>query len=191
MGGRVGEWAGSVYLENALAFGTRVLGRLRARQELEQRTAAPSCKEGFTMHVETILATKGSDVVTARPDDVISQAATRLEGHGIGALVVVDSAGAPIGILSERDIARGLTAFGARLPDIPVRELMSRKVVTCGPGDSVAELMTVMTEKRIRHLPVVSGGKLAGIVSIGDAVKVRLGEIESEANAMRAYIAGA
>lgn len=142
------------------------------------------------MHVETILATKGSDVVTTRADESIAQAATRLEGHGIGALVVVDNSGAPVGILSERDIARGVTSHGARLPDTPVRELMSGKLVTCSPGDSVAELMTVMTEKRIRHLPVVSGGKLAGIVSIGDAVKMRLGEIEQEADAMRAYIAG-
>lgn len=142
------------------------------------------------MHVETILATKGPDVVTARADEAIAQAATRLEGHGIGALVVVDGSGAPIGILSERDIARGVTTYGPRLPEAPVKALMSGNLVTCGPDDSIAELMTIMTEKRIRHLPVVSGGKLAGIISIGDVVKIRLGEIEEEANAMRAYIAG-
>lgn len=142
------------------------------------------------MHVETILATKGPDVVTARADETISQAATRLEGHGIGALVVVDDAGAPVGILSERDIARGVSSHGPRLPDAPVSALMSGNLVTCSPEDSLAELMGVMTDRRIRHLPVVSNGKLAGIVSIGDVVKLRLGEIEQEADAMRAYIAG-
>ncbi|MBT5050135.1 MAG: CBS domain-containing protein [Rhodospirillaceae bacterium] len=142
------------------------------------------------MHVETILATKGSDVVTVRDDETIAQAVTRLEGHGIGALVVVDGADKPIGILSERDIARGVSSHGPRLPEAPVKALMSGNLVTCGPDDSIAELMAVMTEKRIRHLPVVGGGALVGIVSIGDVVKVRLGEIEEEANAMRAYIAG-
>lgn len=142
------------------------------------------------MHVETILATKGSEVVTAQADETISQAATRLEGHGIGALVVIDDSNRPIGILSERDIAHGVTSYGPRLPEAPVKALMSRNLVTCSPDDTVAGLMAIMTERRIRHLPVVKNNKLAGIVSIGDVVKVRLGEIEEEANAMRAYIAG-
>jgi CBS domain-containing protein len=142
------------------------------------------------MHVQTILSTKGSDVVTASADETIAHAATRLEGHGIGALVVVDGSGAPVGILSERDIARGVTGYGKDLPEAPVGALMSQSLVTCSPDDTLAELMGVMTDRRIRHLPVVRDGKLAGIVSIGDVVKLRLGEIEEEANAMRAYIAG-
>ena len=142
------------------------------------------------MLVETILSTKGSEVMTADADETVSQAVTRLEGNGIGALVIVDQAGKPVGILSERDIARGVTRHGARLPEAPISSLMTRELVTCKPDDSVADIMAVMTDRRIRHVPVLRDGKLAGIVSIGDVVKVRLGEIEQEASALRAYIAG-
>ena len=142
------------------------------------------------MLVETILSTKGLEVTTAGAAETVSQAVTRLEGGGIGALVIVDQAGAPVGILSERDIARGVTRYGARLPDTLIEALMSRDLVTCKPEDSVADIMAVMTDRRIRHVPVLHDGRLAGIVSIGDVVKVRLGEIEQEASAMRAYIAG-
>ncbi len=142
------------------------------------------------MQVDTIIGTKGQDVVTARPDELVAQAATKLEGHGIGALVIIDDNGAPVGMLSERDIARGITKYGPRLPDTPIANLMSADLVTCGPDDTIAKLMTVMTERRVRHLPVIRDGKLAGLISIGDVVKMRLSEIEEEAEALRAYIAG-
>ena len=142
------------------------------------------------MLVETILATKGSDVATADATETISQAVTRMEGNGIGALVIIDNAGEPIGILSERDIARGVAHYGARLADTPIASLMTRDLVTCKPDDSVADIMALMTDRRIRHVPVLRNGLLAGIISIGDVVKVRLGEIEQEADALRAYIAG-
>lgn len=142
------------------------------------------------MLVETILATKGSDVLTADASETVSQAATRMEGNGVGALVIVDQAGMPAGILSERDIARGITRYGARLPDTPIASLMTRDLVTCQPDDTVADIMAVMTDRRIRHVPVLRDGVLAGIVSIGDVVKIRLGEIEREASALRAYITG-
>ena len=142
------------------------------------------------MLVETILATKGADVFTAQATETISQAVTRMEGNAIGALVIVDGAGVPTGILSERDIAHGVARHGADLPDTPIASLMTRKLVTCTPDDTVAEIMAVMTDRRIRHVPVLRDGALAGIVTIGDVVKVRLGEIEQEATALRAYISG-
>ena len=142
------------------------------------------------MLVEDILATKGTEVATAAATETVSQAVIRMEGIGIGALVIVDSAGKPIGILSERDIARGVSRYGPRLADTAVASLMTRKLVTCKPDTSVADIMGTMTDRRIRHVPVLQDGTLAGIVSIGDVVKVRLGEIEQEASALRAYITG-
>ena len=142
------------------------------------------------MLVETILATKGSEVATADANETVSQAVTRMEGNGIGALVIIDRAGRPTGILSERDIARGVSRYGAGLPDTPIASLMTNDLVTCKPDDSAADIMAVMTDRRIRHLPVLRNGALAGIISIGDVVKVRLGEIEREASDLRAYISG-
>jgi CBS domain-containing protein len=142
------------------------------------------------MLVETILATKGSDVATAESAETVSQAVTRMEGNGIGALVITDLNGMPIGILSERDIARGVSRYGSSLADTPIASLMTRNLVTCKPDDSVADIMGIMTDRRIRHVPVLRDGRLAGIISIGDVVKVRLGEIEEEASQLRAYITG-
>ena len=142
------------------------------------------------MLVETILSTKGSEVTTADATETVAQAATRMEENGIGALVIVDAAGLPMGILSERDIARGITRYGERLADTPIASLMTRNLVTCKPADTVADIMGLMTDRRVRHVPVLRDGRLAGIISIGDVVKVRLGEIEQEADALRAYIAG-
>ena len=142
------------------------------------------------MFVENILATKGSKVATADSAETVSQAVTRMDANGIGALVIVDKSGMPVGILSERYIARGVTGYGAGLPDTQIGTLMTRNLVTCKPDDTVADIMAVMTDRRIRHVPMLQVGKLAGIASIGDVVKVRLGEIEEEASALRAYIAG-
>jgi CBS domain-containing protein len=142
------------------------------------------------MLVDAIIATKGSEVTTADAAETVSQAVTRLEANSIGALVIIDQAGLPVGILSERDIARGVTRYGVRLPNTPIALLMTRDLVTCKPDDSAADIMAIMTDRRIRHVPVMRDGQLAGIVSIGDVVKVRHGEIEQEASALRAYIAG-
>ena len=142
------------------------------------------------MNVETILRTKGRRVATIRSDATIAKAVEMLRMNGIGALVVSDDGQEVAGILSERDVVFGLADDGAALLSRPVSELMSHSVVTCEPGDSVAELMAEMTNRRIRHFPVVEDGKLCGIVSIGDVVKSRLDEIEFEANSLRSFIAG-
>jgi CBS domain-containing protein len=140
------------------------------------------------MNVESILKTKGSNVVTIAPDETVVRALSILEAHEIGALVVSADRIRVQGILSERDIVRGLDWRGRELLDVRGSEVMTSEVYVCEPDDTVAELMSQMTERRIRHLPVVVDGKLKGIVSIGDVVKNRLGEIESETEALREYI---
>jgi CBS domain-containing protein len=141
------------------------------------------------MQVAAILANKGRSVVTAKPGTSIPEIAQVLKSKKIGAAVVVDDGEKVIGIISERDLVHGLARHGARLLDMQVGELMTREVQTCGVELDVDEVMKVMTESRFRHLPVVDGGKLAGIVSIGDVVKHRLDELEAEASELKRYIA--
>ena len=143
------------------------------------------------MNVETILKTKGAVVVTIAPSATISEAVALLSRKRIGALVVSTDGREPLGILSERDIVQGLGQRGASLLDAKVDELMTRSVITCAPQDRLADLMALMTERRIRHLPVLDGGRLAGVVSIGDVVKNRLDEMEWESSSLKTYIAGA
>jgi CBS domain-containing protein len=143
------------------------------------------------MNVEAILKGKGRAVATIAPNASIGEAVDLLRAKGIGALVVSSDGANVAGILSERDIVHALAARGAGLLELPVSALMTRHVFTCKPGDSIAELMAEMTERRIRHLPVVENGRLAGIVSIGDVVKNRLDEIEAEASSLRQFITSA
>ncbi|MGE5202631.1 MAG: CBS domain-containing protein [Acidobacteriota bacterium] len=143
------------------------------------------------MNVETILKTKGAAVVTIVPSATIAEAVALLARKRIGALVVSIDGREPLGILSERDIVHGLGARGASLLERQVDEIMTRSVITCSPQDRLADLMALMTERRIRHLPVLQGGRLAGLVSIGDVVKNRLDEIEWETSSLKTYIAGA
>ena len=143
------------------------------------------------MDVETILRNKGRTVATIRPDDTVRAAVEALVSGNIGALVASEDGEIVDGIISERDIAHALARHGAGLLSLTVAEVMTRSVVTCDPTESVGELMAEMTNRRIRHLPVVRDGKLCGIVSIGDVVKNRLDEIEYEARSLRSFIAGA
>jgi len=143
------------------------------------------------MTVETILRNKGNWVATIRPDATVAEAVEMLNRERIGALVVSDDGEGVDGILSERDIVIALGGHEDDLLSRPVGEIMTRTVITCDPTDSVGELMAEMTNRRIRHFPVVANGRLCGIVSIGDLVKSRLDEIEFEANSMRSFIAGA
>jgi CBS domain-containing protein len=143
------------------------------------------------MNVETILRGKGRDVVTIRPRDAVATALALLRDRNIGALVVSEDGNTVEGIISERDIVHGLADHGSALLALQVAAAMSTPAATCDPADSVADLMAEMTNRRIRHLPVVSNGRLIGIVSIGDLVKSRLDEIEYEAHSLRSFIAGA
>lgn len=143
------------------------------------------------MNVETILRNKGNRVATIRSEATVADAVDMLNREHIGALVVSEDGAGVDGILSERDIVMALGDHGGDLMSRPITAIMTRNVITCEPSDSVGELMAEMTNRRIRHFPVVSGGRLCGIVSIGDLVKSRLDEVEFEANSMRSFIAGA
>ncbi len=143
------------------------------------------------MNVATILKAKGADVATVSSDTKISAVAGTMKDRVIGALVVTGDEAQLLGIISERDIVHGLVEHGRDLVDARVGDLMTVDVLTCAPEDRITKLMARMTERRIRHLPVVEGGALCGIVSIGDVVKNRLDEIEAEASALREYVATA
>ena len=139
------------------------------------------------MNVDAILREKGTDVVTVDRDQTVAEVARVLAEHRIGAVVVCNS-GKVTGVLSERDIVRGIDRLGADVLNLPVSEIMSSPVHCCQRSDSVIEVMGVMTERRIRHVPVVENGELLGIISIGDVVKHRIMEAERENEAMRQYI---
>ena len=137
------------------------------------------------MNVIAILKQKGRDVETAGPSTSLMQIAETLGERRIGAIVVVDDGRRVQGIVSERDIIRVLGRSGATALAKPASEIMTRNVVSCAEGDTLAQLMATMTKGRFRHLPVIKDGMLAGIVSIGDVVKYHLSEVEMEANAMK------
>lgn len=139
------------------------------------------------MKVIEILKAKGRGVVTVRPEETIKVLSHRLRMERIGSVVVSSEGQTVDGIVSERDIVHGLAEHGAELLNKPVSELMTKSVITCTSDDTISALMKLMTHKRVRHLPVVEGEKLVGIISVGDVVKYRLDEIELEANVMRDY----
>lgn len=139
------------------------------------------------MLVETVLRAKGNTVVTTGSEATVGEAARVLAANRIGALVVVDR-GEIVGVFSERDIVRGMADQGERLFHMPIAELMTRNVVTCAPGDSLESLMATMTNRRLRHLPVIDGGRLVGIVTIGDVVKNRLEEATMVADSLKRYV---
>lgn len=143
------------------------------------------------MHVASILKVKGHAVETVRADVKLTAVASRLTDKRIGAVVVTDRTGGIAGIVSERDIVHALAREGAECLEWPVSEIMTREVLTCSEDDTIDEIMSRMTLRRCRHLPVVAGGRLAGIISIGDVVKHHIAEVEMEAMAMRDYIATA
>ena len=143
------------------------------------------------MHVAQILSVKGRDVVTAQPHQTLAEMLHVLASKGIGAIVITGADGSVLGILSERDIVRAFARDGASAFDHPVSRHMTVKVVTIHEDASIDDVMEKMTSGRFRHVPVVKHGELAGLISIGDVVKHRLAEIETESRALRDYIATA
>lgn len=143
------------------------------------------------MNVEAILRTKGAKVVTVTPETTVGEAAKVLKRARIGAVVVSSNGSDVLGILSERDIVNSMAEPTKRtgLLEKPVSGLMTREVLTCVPEDSVQKCMALMTDRRVRHLPVLRAERLIGLVSIGDVVKNRLEELESEAGFLRELIA--
>ena len=140
------------------------------------------------MRISGLLRQKGQFVATVAPQATVTEVLAGLADHGVGALVVTADGGQIDGIVSERDIVRALYRVGIEVLDHPVTEVMTADVSTCEPDTDVDALMALMTERRIRHVPVVVDGQLAGIVSIGDVVKHRVHELEDENSALVEYI---
>lgn len=144
---------------------------------------------GIAMNVARILNVKGNTVIHVAPDLRLADVVTLLRDKRIGAVLVSADGRHIDGILSERDVVHRLADKGPALLEEPVSAIMVRTVITCGLDDTVSELMGMMTQRRFRHLPVVDGqGLICGMISIGDVVKARLDEIESEAESLREYI---
>lgn len=139
------------------------------------------------MRISDVLRHKGSEVATVPPTALVSDLVAALAEHNVGALVVVDN-DAVVGIVSERDIVRQLNRHGGDLLNSPIAEIMTADVVTCTAADTVDALAATMTERRIRHMPVVAEGRLVGIVSIGDVVKSRIDQLEMDRQQLEAYI---
>jgi CBS domain-containing protein len=138
--------------------------------------------------VSAVLEHKGHKVITVAPRDTIASLVSVLSVNQIGAAPVVNEEGSLVGIISERDVIRGMAQHGELVTGLSVEQLMTSEVKTCSPEDAIVELMEVMTLQRIRHLPVVRNTALEGIVSIGDVVKRRLEEAQSELAELRSYI---
>lgn len=142
------------------------------------------------MSVESILRQKGADVATIAPDANVKRAANWLQAKNIGSLVVT-SGNAVVGLISEREIVHAIARYGETATSMPVSEIMRRGVITVSPSATISHVMSLMTRHRVRHMPVLRDGKLAGLVSIGDVVKHRMDDLELENNVLRdAYRAG-
>jgi len=139
------------------------------------------------VRISDVLKNKGSAVATIAPETTVAVLLAGLVRRNIGAMVVVGPDG-PVGIVSERDVVRKLHELGADLLERPVADIMTKHLVYCSSGDSVDSLSAAMTHNRVRHIPVLDDGRLAGIVSIGDVVKTRMQELESQQEQLQAYI---
>ena len=140
------------------------------------------------MLVSQILTSKGDMVFTVEPHATVARAADLLNSRRVGAMVVLGEGGGVAGIFSERDLARSVAEHGAAALELKVAQVMTRDVIFADPGEKVDVLLSRMTDRRIRHLPVCVEGRLVGIVSIGDLVKTKIAEVEAEAEGLKAYI---
>ncbi len=139
------------------------------------------------MRIANVLRAKGSMVATVAPDTVVAGLFAEMTEHSVGAVVIVQD-GAVVGMVWERDLVARMHQRGPSLLDAPVSEIMNVDVVSCVPTDEVDTVLRIMTDRRIRHLPVMVGGVLGGIVSMGDLVKARIGELEAERAQLQSYI---
>lgn len=140
------------------------------------------------MILEQILQEKGGEVYSVSEAASLREAAELLDQRRVGAMVILGESGKIIGVFSERDLVRAVAKGGASALETAVSEVMARNIVTARPSDTIESAMNRMTDRRIRHLPVVEGGRLLGVVSIGDLVKWRIAEAHAEVDAMRSYI---
>jgi CBS domain-containing protein len=138
--------------------------------------------------VKAILKGKGAAIITAVPGESLHHVSQLIAKYRIGAVLVLDEHGRAIGIVSERDIVNALAAFGAAALDMAASEVMTRNLLTCSPDAAADEILTVMTNSRVRHLPVIENERLVGIVSIGDVVKRKLDDAAVEVGLLREYV---
>ena len=143
------------------------------------------------MTVAAILKHKGHDVAAVRPTETVAEVAKLLSSRRIGAVLVRDAAGQRLGSVSERDIVRALANNGATTLSMTAGQLMTRALTTATPATTVNQAMTLMTAGRFRHMPVLDGGRVVGIISIGDVVKSRILQQEQEVDSLKAYVTGA
>jgi CBS domain-containing protein len=141
------------------------------------------------MLIKQLLNAKGDRVYTVNPDETLSAIAALLHTRRVGAFVVTNDQDEVVGIISERDLVRAVAVQGEAAMKLPVRDIMTRDVIYAVPGETLDTLLGRMTDRRIRHLPVIESGRLAGIVSIGDLVKAKIAVAEAEAQTLKAYIA--
>ncbi|GGZ43837.1 MULTISPECIES: CBS domain-containing protein [Asticcacaulis] len=141
------------------------------------------------MLINQLLNTKGHQVFTVSPEETVSAIAALLYARRVGAFIVADKIGRVVGIVSERDVIRALAQIGPDALSRAVTDIMTKDVISASPCESIEVLLDRMTDRRIRHLPVMDGTKLVGIVSIGDLVKARISVAEAEAQGLKAYIA--
>lgn len=142
------------------------------------------------MRIADVLRRKGAAVATITETTTVTGLLAELATHNIGAMVVVGPDGSTAGMVSERDVVRGLHEHGPELLRRPVADIMTGLVVTCGSDAAVDDLSALMTNNRVRHVPVLDGGRLVGIVSIGDVVKTRMDQLQAEQEHLHAYITG-
>lgn len=176
-----------------------LLLKMRFRQRFEQTSAAlmehwiqriHTREWAYRVRVETILNEKGNKVVSVTPNTSVRDTVKLLRENRIGSVLALNANGEIAGVISERDIVRGLSEFGAAVLQQPASDIMTEKVIVCHPEDNMLLVMSCMTDRRIRHLPVMHHDKLIGIVSIGDVVKTRMAELQNESDALRNYIKG-
>ncbi|RME61678.1 MAG: CBS domain-containing protein [Alphaproteobacteria bacterium] len=141
------------------------------------------------MLISAILSNKGGQIISVTGDTIILDVTKVLRQHRIGAVLVKEPDGAIDGVLSERDIIRGLATDGPAILERPAKTLMTREIITCRPSDEVSAALAIMTKNRVRHLPVMDSGTLVGMISIGDLVNARIQESLMEAESLREYIA--
>jgi len=137
------------------------------------------------MNVESILKAKGANVFTVRPEHSVSELASLVSNKKIGAAVVCDAKGHVVGVVSERDIVKAIADYGKGALEMPIRNIMTSPAITCSPLETIKKVLEIMTDRRIRHLPVIEKDHLVGIVSIGDAVHHRLQERQAEVDVLR------
>ncbi len=142
------------------------------------------------MTVAHILAAKPNDLISLNPSVSLHDVSKTLAEHRIGAVLMLNDDATIAGIISERDVVRALAKYGSGAMELAADAFMTRELITCSPEDTTHDVMEIMTNGRVRHLPVMSQGELAGFISIGDVVKHRIAEVENEAEEMKRYISG-